>query len=181
MLLMQTFQVPLAFSNGLSRLRKWDKRKAILPFSCSPLDHPKGDGKFLFGEIPAQPPAGGKAVSLLSCLPALTGQKTHREEGNLRKKLTGKVFTLHCKISGPFPVKSYIGKNGNETFSNTSAALLRSVCNFQAAAREGQKSWRLLVARDPLRLCHAQEAVSRCQAAEAQHMALGSASLWGQG
>lgn len=110
MLPMQTFQVPPAFLNGWSKFCKRYKRKAILAFSCSPLDHSKGDGKFLFGEIPAQPPAGGKTFSLLSHLPPLTGQKTHREKGNLRKKLTGKAFTLHCSLSEPFPVKSYIGK-----------------------------------------------------------------------
>lgn len=91
------------------------QRKAILAFSCSPLDHPNGDGKFLLGEIPAQPPAGGKAVSTIPPT-APYGTETHREEG---KNTTGKAFKLHCDISEPFPVKSYIGKYGNDVFSNT--------------------------------------------------------------
>lgn len=41
------------------------QEKGILAFSCSSLDHPKGDGKFPFEEIPTQPPAGGKAVSTI--------------------------------------------------------------------------------------------------------------------
>lgn len=59
-------------------------------------------------------PLLGERQSLLSHLPALTGQKTHREEGNLRENMNGKAFTLHYNSSEPFPVKSYTGKNGNE-------------------------------------------------------------------
>lgn len=48
----------------------------------------------------------GERQSLPSHLPALTGQKTHREEGKLRKNMTGKAFRRHCNISKPFQWKA---------------------------------------------------------------------------